>query len=83
MVELGRHQYIDREYIYCPICIKNDIHVLEDEMHFIFVCPFYDTIRVKYFKSQWLNSIVCTRLCLKMIRVALCVSHSICTMHLN
>ena len=22
MVELGRHQYIDREYRYCPICIK-------------------------------------------------------------
>ena len=36
MVELGRHQYIDREYRYCPICIKNDIHVLEDEMHCLY-----------------------------------------------
>jgi len=31
-------------------------------MHFMFVCPLYDTIRVKYFKTQWLYSIVCTRL---------------------
>ena len=47
---------------YRSICIKHDIHVLEDEMHFMFVCPLYDTLRVKYFQTQWLNSIVCTRL---------------------
>ena len=41
------------------VLVTNDIHVLEDEMHFIFVCPLYDTLRVKYFKTQWLNSIVC------------------------
>jgi len=62
MVELGRHQYIDREYRYCPICNTNDIHVLEDEMHFMFVCQLYNTLRVKYFKTHWLNSSVCTRL---------------------
>ena len=45
MVELGRHQRIDREYRYFPICFRNDIHVLKDEMHFMFVCPLYDTLR--------------------------------------
>ena len=38
MVELGRHQHIDREYRYGLICIKNDINVLEDEMHLFVHC---------------------------------------------
>ena len=82
MVELGRHQYIDREYRYCPICIKNDIHVLEDNVHCMI-----DTLRVKYFKTQWLNSIVCTRLYYQVMsendKSSIVCNASICTMHLN
>ena len=37
---------------------------------------------VNYFKTQWLNSIVCTRLVIKLYQ-KMCASQNMCTMHLN
>ena len=44
-IEKGRHQNITRSERKCNVCPKNDI---EDEFHFILVCPLYDHIREQY-----------------------------------
>ena len=36
MIEKGRHLSIDRNLRFCPLCIKNNIYVIEDEFHFFF-----------------------------------------------
>lgn len=37
-----------RNKIFCNLCYKKD---LEDEFHFILICPFYAELRKKYIKS--------------------------------
>ena len=32
------------------------MNILEDEYHFVLVCPFYSTIRDKYIKSYYYNT---------------------------
>ena len=39
---------IDREYRYCYFCLKRNVYVIEDEFHFVLVCPLYDELRHKY-----------------------------------
>ncbi len=39
---------IDREYRYCYFCLKRNVCVIEDEFHFVLVCPLYDELRLKY-----------------------------------
>ena len=50
LIEKGRHINIDREHRYCPICIKNNIHVVETEFHFFLECPLYEGLRMKYLR---------------------------------
>ena len=45
MIETGRHKKINREMRICPLCHKG----IEDEMHFLFSCPAYKTIREDLF----------------------------------
>ena len=42
----------------CSLCNMNigGLHVLEDEYHFVLVCPFYSTIRDKYIKPYYYNT---------------------------
>ena len=56
MIEKGRHLAIDRELRFCPLCIKNDIYVVEDEFHFFFECNEYETFRQFFFKTNWLRN---------------------------
>ncbi|XP_071104703.1 uncharacterized protein [Haliotis cracherodii] len=44
-IEVGRHRNIDRELRICEQC---DLNVIEDEFHFLLVCPKYDHLRRKY-----------------------------------
>ena len=44
MIEVGRHNHINREMRFCPFC-TNDI---ENECHFMFTCPTYTHLRVRY-----------------------------------
>ena len=37
----------------CSLC---NINILEDEYHFVLVCPFYSTIRDKYIKPYYYNT---------------------------
>ena len=47
MIEKGRHQKIDKSLRFCPFC-KNCI---EDELHFVMVCPVYKHQRNQLFKD--------------------------------
>ncbi len=44
MIEKGRYTGIDRDQRFCPFC-KIEI---EDEYHFVLVCPLYKDLREKY-----------------------------------
>lgn len=44
MKNTGRRNNIPREFRFCPFC-KN---ILEDELHFMFICPQYNDLRTRY-----------------------------------
>ncbi len=54
-IEKGRHTYIDREFRYCTLCEKDQIFVIESEIHFLLECKSYDVLREIYFLDHWLN----------------------------
>ena len=45
MIEIGRHRKIPKEIRFCPFC-QNSV---ETEIHFLFHCPIYNTMRVELF----------------------------------
>ena len=45
-IEIGRHQNIPRNDRICQHCNMN---MIENEYHFLLVCPKYKTLRIKYF----------------------------------
>ena len=49
----GRYHHIDRNNRICSLCNMN---ILEDEYHFVLVCPFYSTIGDKYIKPYYYNT---------------------------
>ena len=55
MIEKGRHDDIDAQFRFCPICITDNIHIMEDEYHFFFECTVYEHIRDMFFKRTWLR----------------------------
>ena len=54
-IETGRHNKIERLLRYCKYCLKRNVHVVEDELHFLLNCPLYDDIRKCYFPQDWYN----------------------------
>ena len=58
MIEKGRHQHIDRNIRFCPLCLKRNVYVVEDEFHFVCVCPSYNDIRNIYFKLEWKTNLI-------------------------
>ena len=46
-IELDRHKKISRDKKFCMTCIST----IEDEYHFILVCPVYNELRSKYLKK--------------------------------
>ena len=57
MIEKGRHQNIDRDMSFCPLCLKQNVYSVEDELNFVCVWPSYRDIRILYFKPHWITSI--------------------------
>ena len=51
-IETGRHQNIVRDQRKCLCCDLNDI---EDEYHFILICPLYNDIRTLYIPTYYSN----------------------------
>ena len=41
-VEKGRHQHFDYCLRFCNICLDRNCYVVEDEFHFLLVCPVYN-----------------------------------------
>ena len=59
MIEKGRHYNIlldDRNCVYCESC-------LEDEFHFVMICPLYHDLRLKYFEDYFLQDVHYTKFC--------------------
>ena len=48
MIEIGRYDQIPREDRLCSICRCNQI---EDEHHFLFVCPKYSILRDEFYRK--------------------------------
>ena len=57
MIEKGRHLGIDRNYRNCPICLKRNVYVIEDEFHFMMVCPEYEPLRYELFPYEAYSNI--------------------------
>ena len=47
-IETGRYTNIPKEFRLCIFCEKNEI---EDEIHFLFECPFYNDVRLKFWPN--------------------------------
>lgn len=52
-IETGRHRGIPRENRKCTLCNTNDI---EDEYHFIIVCPLFNNLRNVYLPNYYTRS---------------------------
>ena len=50
LVERGRHIGIPYQQRICPFCSLNEI---EDEYHFVFICPLYSEIRLRYLPDKY------------------------------
>ena len=48
MIELGRYNNTPRDNRLCPVC---DCNTTEDEIHFLFYCSKYATIRDNFYKK--------------------------------
>ena len=51
MIEVGRHDDTPRERRFCPFCP----HAIENEFHFMFSCPTYSHLRVRYLRPKTNN----------------------------
>ena len=58
MIEKGRHLGIDRNFRNCPICLKRNVYVIEDEFHFMMVCPEYEPLRYELFPYETLSKYI-------------------------
>ena len=51
-IERGRHQNVERRLRKCIYC---DVNEIEDEFHFVIVCPKYTYLRNKYINKYYTN----------------------------
>ena len=51
-IEKGRHAKLERHMRTCTMC---DLGCVEDEYHFILICPKYDCLREKYLPWRFRN----------------------------
>ena len=47
-IEVGRHLNISKSDRICVYCCKQGMSYIEDEFHFIVICPLYSNLRIKY-----------------------------------
>ena len=51
-VETGRHRDIPYHHRICSLCTLNQI---EDEFHFMCICPLYSDVRERYFPNKYIS----------------------------
>ena len=44
-IEKGRHDNISANQRFCKFCMKNNNYCIEDEFHFLSICPIYTDLR--------------------------------------
>ena len=49
-METGRHTGVERQNRKCLFCTKDD---LEDEYHFVLICPRYNNLRMQLIKTYY------------------------------
>ena len=49
-IETGKHREVERNERKCVLCDLNDI---EDEYHFVYICPVYYNLRRQYFQKYF------------------------------
>ena len=47
MIEVGRHNDTHKDQRFCPFCPQ----AVENELHFMFTCPIYSHLRVRYLQT--------------------------------
>ena len=47
-IEVGRHSNVLMAYRICPLCLKNNLVILEDEYHLVTCCPAYAALHLQY-----------------------------------
>ena len=52
-IEIGRHRNIVRNERICSLCTLNEV---EDEYHFLLICPAYNELRHLYLKKYYYNN---------------------------
>ena len=45
-------------YRFCPICLQRNVYCIENEFHFLLVCPVYADIRERHFIDGWLRNYI-------------------------
>jgi hypothetical protein len=55
-------RYIQRNERICMFCVNNNIRVIEDEYHFIFICPLYQQLRSTFLKGILRDKYFCAYL---------------------
>ena len=69
-IEIGRHRNIVRNERICSPCTLNEV---EDEYHFLFICPAYNELRHLYFKRYYYDKLSM----LKLIQLLNCENVSV------
>ena len=47
-IEKGRHVGVERELRFCKYCLNRNACIVEDEFHFLLICPLYSNVRDVY-----------------------------------
>ena len=53
MIEKGRHSNIDRDSRFCKHCATLNDYTIEDELHFLIICPMFADLRLQIFRDEW------------------------------
>ena len=56
-IETGRHDNIEKMFWLCTYCLNRNTYIIEDELHFVLICPLYDNLRKRYFPQHWNNNL--------------------------
>ena len=53
----GRHDNIEKMFRVCTYCLNTNIYIIEDDLHFVLMCPLYDNLRKRHFPHNGNNNL--------------------------
>ena len=48
-IERGRHDNIEKMFRVCTYCLNTNTYIIEEDLHFVLMCPLYDNLRNRHF----------------------------------